>query len=126
LLETDDKSKIEFKSGIGNIDKFDLKLYKNDSFVFAEKSYTIEPLTNKIKRNEDQPIGEIVEKNIHYRNKKSGIEKMRKISFYNFDDIPNLKLELFKKEYETIEVGEKGYLQSEKSYNGLMSVIKKY
>ncbi|GGK40399.1 MULTISPECIES: hypothetical protein [Flavobacteriaceae] len=126
FLETDDKSKIEFKTGLGNVVKLDLKLYKNDSFIFAENSYSIEALKDKRKRNDDEPIGEIIEKNIYYKNKKSGVQKTRKIPFYNFDDIPNLKLELLKKEYEIIEIGEKGYLESEKSYNGLMSVIKKY
>ncbi len=119
--ESNRVSKLEVYSNKHNLFNTKTEYYKNDSLIFAEKVNSRSPIIYKIQRKKEEPIGEIIERISYFKNKKYGIEKIRRVKFY-LDDVEKrneLKKpydELKKLDFEIKEIGEKEYLHSQQMY----------
>ncbi len=120
LFRFDDisKLKINFKmSEYGFLIDLTQIFYKNDTIIFADKIYGLTPLIYKRKRKNDEPPSELIERISYFKNKKSGIEKIRRIPFYQNDNIESKRKELQKLEFEIKEIGEKEYSEIEYQFD---------
>lgn len=117
MYETNDISKLEVNHKLEQLIDINDIYYKNDTIIFAEIVNGLSPIIYKREREKDEPISVLVEKISYFKNKKTGIEKLRQIEFYENDAIETLKIELLKQDFEVNEIGEKEYLLIEKMYN---------
>lgn len=124
LFETKYESKLETNYKIKNKLDITSKFYSNDTIIFTYILKGLTPLLYKKKRKEGEPIGKLVEKIRCFKTKKYGIEKLREISIYEDDDIEIAKIKLSKKDFKSIEIGDKQYLETQMRFNRVLKVIK--
>ena len=117
LYQTSKILKLEVNFKMENYFDVTNEYYKNDSIVFTEKINGIVPFVYKRERKNEEPIGELIERISYFKDKRAGVEKLRKVDFYLGDDVEKRNDELRKLDFEIKEIGEKEYSQIEKTYN---------
>jgi len=123
LFKTKYESKLESNHKLDNQIDITLKFYSNDTIIFADILNSLSPKLYKKKRKDDEPIGKLLEKIRYFKNKKNGVEKLREILIYENDDIENVRIKLSEKIFESVEIGDEEYLETQMKYNRVIKAF---
>jgi len=120
LFESGNLSKLEINSKFseyGNLIDLTQTFYKNDTIIFTKKVYGLSPFIYKRERKKDEPPSELFEKITYFKNKMSGIEKIRRLPFYQNDNIEIKRKELQELEFKIKDAGTEEYSNIETQYD---------
>ena len=113
-------SKLQVNSNKHNMYNNQTEYYKNDSLIFMQKVIERNPIHYTRPREEQEPVGEIIERITYFKNSNYGIEKSRRVQFHLEDDIHDelnkRSEELQKVDFETKEIGEQEYVDIQQKY----------
>ena len=123
LFKTKNESKLESNHKLDSLIDITLTFYSNDTIIFADILNGMYPKLYKKKRKDDEPIGKLIEKIRYFKNKKAGVEKSREILIYENDDIEKVRIKLSEKIFESIEIDDKQYLETQIKYNRVLKAF---
>ena len=94
--------KIEVTLSGSFFSSFNFQTFSKNGFVFATHSFIQAPYLQKGGNYPGRPEGEITEVKEYFLSKNEGLKLRRTIDYFENSNIDSLKLELLKKEFDTV------------------------